>query len=293
MRSINILTSLSVATCFVQCICAIYHGEIARIGQFPYQVSLVHRSVGDHICGGTIIGQRRVLTAGQCVELLTEHLDELAVKAGTVMRADTPERNPDALLAQVTNITVHPKRNVSKGRYDLALVTTDVDLYGADTRTRQPIAVAARRDWDWSKCVVSGWGDTEMAMEYSGRLRYAKMTMLSAGYCARKWRRLFGRDEVCAKGVAGRDAAEGDNGGPLVCDRQLVGVVLYGSPTTEFRMPAVYVNVWSAREWAIEGDASAISGHCDWAAGRHGWGGIGVMMVLMVASVVFKGGLIR
>lgn len=41
-------------------------GDIATIGQFPYQVSL--QSYNEHICGGSIISSTHILTAAHCVD---------------------------------------------------------------------------------------------------------------------------------------------------------------------------------------------------------------------------------
>ena len=40
-------------------------GKDAALGQFPYQISL--RMQNSHICGGSIIDNKLLLTAAQCV----------------------------------------------------------------------------------------------------------------------------------------------------------------------------------------------------------------------------------
>lgn len=46
-------------------------GSDAQEGQFPYQISL--RVGGSHVCGGTIISNKFVLTAAHCVERIPVH----------------------------------------------------------------------------------------------------------------------------------------------------------------------------------------------------------------------------
>lgn len=57
--------------CFLLVICAeikdrIIGGENARPGQFPYQVSL--QCGNRHICGGSILNEKYILTAAHCVD---------------------------------------------------------------------------------------------------------------------------------------------------------------------------------------------------------------------------------
>ena len=61
-----ILTSISVFSIKAQNLRAITNGFPIEIQNAPYQVS-IHKSSGDHFCGGSIIDNKYVLTAAHCV----------------------------------------------------------------------------------------------------------------------------------------------------------------------------------------------------------------------------------
>jgi secreted trypsin-like serine protease len=57
-------------------------GDIARSGQFPFAAAIYTTTVdGNFFCGGTLVTDQWILTAGQCVDgyTLYKHFDMLLI----------------------------------------------------------------------------------------------------------------------------------------------------------------------------------------------------------------------
>lgn len=240
----------------------IFHGQPARVGQFPYQASLVNAAILTHRCGGAIIGLRRVITAAHCVEFDDDDdykvtgPEAIAILAGHVRTMDTAD--PNAVYSSIIQIRIHPRRDARRNRFDSAVVRTAGRLYDGQSWTRAPIRLAGRRTRDYQPCVLSGWGDRENEVE-SKELRFVRLWKVSDEKCARRWNRTHMKEDiVCAVGLGGRDAGPADSGGPLVCAGVLVGTVQSGQsvPTD---IPGWYANISLVRDWAIDGDPTALN----------------------------------
>ncbi|XP_053753056.1 putative serine protease 42 isoform X3 [Panthera pardus] len=133
-------------------------GQEAEDGKWPWQVSV--RIRGKHVCGGSLITQQWVLTAGHCI-LSRFHYD---VKMGdrSVYKEIT------SVLVPVRDIIVHPQLSVvGTIQKDLALLQL---LYPVNfTMTIQPICIPQKtfRVEAGTTCWVTGWGRKE---EYGGDL---------------------------------------------------------------------------------------------------------------------------
>lgn len=124
-------------------------GSDANIEDYPYQISLQY--YGSHICGGSIISTRYVLTAAHCTN--GHSASALNIKAGS-----TYHRNGGQNL-KVSRILQHPQYRDSTIDYDISILELATTLTYGDAI--QPISLSSSDPTSKDHiidCVVSGWG---------------------------------------------------------------------------------------------------------------------------------------
>lgn len=145
----------------------IYGGEEAKIGQFPHQISLQWPTEPDadsafHICGGSIITDRFIVTAAVCYLSGFPSIDMYRVVAGG-------HKNGIAgIVGTVYNISrfiVHEKfyLNHTAGIQinDIALIETTATIQFNNLVA--PIALHRSFFLDGVQAVASGWGKTNVS----------------------------------------------------------------------------------------------------------------------------------
>jgi secreted trypsin-like serine protease len=204
---------------------AIVGGDPAPAGRWPWMVALLDRRESDVFlaqdCGGTVIGARRVLTAGHCV--LGKTTGDVAVLIGrTRLTAGGGRR------VRVTAISVFPDFVSRRERgLDAAVLTLSADSGVA------PLALAhAGEEAAWAPGTPAwtmGWGRLNARPSpgdndyYADRLRELEVPVVSDDACESVYggggSGLLYRPAwiVCAGTAQGLTGpCSGDSGGPLV-----------------------------------------------------------------------------
>jgi len=223
-------------------------GVAATQAQGPWQISLNQVSLfgSSHICGGSIVGSRAVLTAAHCCDGGTT--SSLTTKYGGLVRTTLPVTNA------VTAITKHPNWNTNTIDADWCLLTLANAVVTSDAV--QIIPIADTPPASGTTCHLTGWGRTSgSSSTLPTALQYTSMSILSAADCHLKWGDVNAvtSNMICAQSATS-SGCNGDSGGPLTVDGQLVGVVSWGAngcPQDTTTRPTVYACAATGKSWVL------------------------------------------
>lgn len=129
-------------------------GEPAKIGQFPFQVSIQvsyntnNRTLFSHICAGSILNKNWILTAAQCVQFESARRTHLIVGA---------HRSSEGKKYRAAKFIAHPEYAGFEEYYDhdIALIRTREDIeFNERVKPIELSSIFAREEM---AVRVSGW----------------------------------------------------------------------------------------------------------------------------------------
>ncbi|XP_071945580.1 mannan-binding lectin serine protease 1-like [Antedon mediterranea] len=263
----------------------IYGGRAAVPGSWPWQALLRIRrqkyQYSESICGGIILNEQWIMTAAHCLNDTKKQFGRLIlpitsvdIYLGSAQLSSQPDDN--RIEAHPEKFVVHPQFDVNAS-YDADIVLIKLNQSVQFSRVIRPICLPEQSnttdnnktnidhaDAPSRKGIVIGWGRVSQYQSISNDLREVYVPLVSRKECADAFRPLEENIEeelevtenmVCAgERDGGKDACEGDSGGPLMFRNHdlayfVHGIVSWGNGCAKPGFFGVYTRVENYVDW--------------------------------------------
>jgi len=190
-------------------------GGLVAPGGYPWQVAILfgkNPSLGRQRCGGTLIGDRYVISAASCT--LNEEAMLWARIGDTSL--DTDKEVEGAFTIKVGDIIYHPEFNPDTLENDITILVLKRKVPIKRYPNIKPACLPTRGSSPTGIGYISGWGTMHNYGPRTSWLHGAEVNIYEKKECG-ELEEVMTPDKMCAGFIQGGiDACLGDTGGPLV-----------------------------------------------------------------------------
>ncbi|XP_061707980.1 trypsin epsilon-like [Cydia pomonella] len=219
-------------------------GHSVPIENFPFAVQVFNYGA---LCGGTVLSSWAILTAAHCFNN-NKNVKDMHVRFGARYIYDM-----SADSYKIWYIVEHEDYNKEAPfACDIALIFTRRPIR-FNKKTQRAMIVQSNKWMNERErnFKATGWGFTSYGGSISNSgLMETQLRFVSLNKCRRKHHgsRLT-EDMFCLYGDGIRDTCQGDSGGAILWNRQVVGLVSHGDGCAQKDKPGIYTNVYYFLPW--------------------------------------------
>lgn len=219
---------------------AIVNGVEATPHQYPATVGVF---IDDRAyCGGVIISEYWVLTAGDC--LVGASSIKVVAGAHNIL---TPEAS--AVTQVSTDFFPHENFRPSMFENNIGLIRLPQPL--VFNESIQPINLDAVGNIPAGQlATLAGWGPMAGRTGINPTLNKVNVAIISNPACANVYGSIVTAVLGCTDGSGGRGMSSGDRGGPVMIDNMLVGLMTFSAAAgPDLGYPTGFLRIAPYREW--------------------------------------------
>jgi len=191
---------------------------------WPWQVALFKLIPGSattsyQFCGGSLISNQWIVTAGHCFFQDDQNLRQYSVKLGVFNKTRDDEIGEQ--VVGLSEIHVHPQYNPNTVEYDVTLLKLSQPVQFTDHIS--PVCLPATQNEAVPNAntdlFVTGWGRTTAGGPASATLKQVTIPLVSTQQCKAAWNPGMIKENVMFCGgfqQGGKSPCNGDSGGPVV-----------------------------------------------------------------------------
>ncbi|XP_066176370.1 acrosin-like [Sylvia atricapilla] len=208
-----------------------------------------------HMCSGTLISHRWVLTAARCFTT-AEDVHKWKVVLGAT---DLAQPGREAEVFQIKRVLKHKNYDHDSERNNIALVELEQPVECSDYIQLGCVPDSSVAVAELKTCYIAGWrASPESAPGPRLVLQEAKVRLIDVQLCnsSRWYGGAVHPQELCAGYPRGGiDTCQGDSGGPLVCKDNtkekfwLVGLASWGRGCARARRPGIFTSTQHFHAW--------------------------------------------